>query len=307
VLVNADVRVSAYQGHGFVITELRPAASGCNLLWSRPNAPLQDLTEAIEPGPAIEQFDESVFAGGWFGMFPLAGIPGQTDTDVAMHGEIPRVVWDITNVSATSVACRTRTPSGFDVERMIELDGPTARVSTKARNRSGIARVITWGEHPCFDGAVFAGGRVSAAVCKAFITPEASDAAATRFTPGPRFEWPTALRADGACDDVTRIPEHADGRHDHVSATLTGAVIEVSAPQLAGRIRVQVDLATTPELLLWQHFRPASSPWDGDVFALEVCSAPGRTLDDARQTGAATVIEPDSITAWTLSVQWVQD
>ena len=299
--------MSLYPRHGCVITELRPTAAGRNLLWSRPSAPLHDLDGSIAPGPAIDQFDETVFAGGWFGMFPLAGIPGAGDTDIPMHGDVPRIAWEVARLDPDSAVCTARTPSGFDVERSLRLDGPSLRVATRARNVSGVERIATWGEHPCFARDVFAGGSLSIDASSAFITPEASDPAATRFAPGQRFDWPRALGVHGGYDDVTLVPTIADGRHDHVCATLAAPDLEVTAPGLGGRIRVSVDLTSTPELLYWQHFLPDSSPWSGDVFGLEVCSAPGRTLDDARAANAVSVVAPEGVVEWSMTVAWLQD
>lgn len=307
VIENHALLATVLPHHGCMITELIPQGSGRNLLWARSNPPEHDLGHEIANGPAIDQFDESVFVGGWFAMFPLAGLPGAGDTERAMHGEIPRISWDVINRSPSSVTCRVRTPSGFEVQRVTELLGSTLRVRTYAQNFSGSVQEVTWGEHPCLDRAVFAGGRLSASVSRSYLTSEASEPDATRFQPGQSFTWPQALRMDGVLEDVTLIPAQSDGRHDHVCATLMLPKIEVTSPHMSGRIQILVDLKVTSELLFWQHFRPPSSPWNGDVFGIEVCSAPGRTFDDARAAGATTLVEHGQVIEWGMSMEWMTE
>lgn len=52
--------------------------------------------------------------------------------------------------------------------------------------------------------------------------------------------------------------------------------------------------ATLPNALFWQRYKPAGSPWDGDVFAIEPSSTVGRTWTEALHSGELTRIEDGS-------------
>jgi hypothetical protein len=108
-IFTADLSVVAHPVHGFVITEFAPTAAGRNLLWERPRAPLHDLATEISAGPSDQAFNDEVFAGSWFTMFPVAGIPGPADSGLAMHGELPQMRWRVEEKSANSVRCSART------------------------------------------------------------------------------------------------------------------------------------------------------------------------------------------------------
>lgn len=302
-LSSPELTVVAYPAHGFVITVLAPTESGVNLLWERADPPLHDLGSAPPTGPAIREFDESVFAGGWFVMFPLAGIPGVSD-DIPMHGEAPRIAWEQIQVSRSSVTCRAVLPGRFDVQRSLRLAGRSLEVTTEVLNLSETEAAVTFGEHPCFSRSVFAGGAVRADVSAASIPPEASDPEATRYTRPQTFPWPRAERRDGPWESVAEIPAVADGRHDHICAALSSAELAVSSPRLSGSLLLHANLAELPHLLLWEHFAPSRTPWSGDVFALELCSAPGRTLDDARAAGELSTIAAGATIRWTVTAEW---
>lgn len=298
--------VVAHPAHGFVITEFVPTAAGRNLLWQRPDAPLHDLGAAIA-GPSGEAFDEEVFAGGWFTMFPVAGIPGRDDAGLAMHGELPRMRWTVEEVTPTSLRCSARTPwTGFSVSRELSIEGSTLTVRTRARNNSAEPVPVTLGEHPCLARDAFAGGRIDMEILSAAVSAEVSDPEAAKLVPGAAVRWPDAPMADGSTRDLRVVPEAADGRHDHVAAVLGGGELSVSSPALSGRFVFRVDTAELPNVLLWEHFRPRRSPWQGDVFSLEVCSAYGRTLDEARTVAPIPVIASGESIEWTVSATWEQ-
>lgn len=274
------LRVTVAPKHGFTITAIELLDGGENVLWQPADASFHDLP-ATELGPAgeasIDSFDRSVLAGGWFPMFPTAGLPG-TSADRWMHGEAPRIAWSVVDESDSHLTAVVDTPAtDIRVHRTLRVADDMVTVTTRAENRSGRDQHITFGEHPCFSRAVFAGGSLLADPARAVVT-SAADPLNARLLPGQEFRWPGAPDARGGSLDQSSLPRVPDGRHDHVS--LTG----ISRMQLRGDrhvVDLEWDAIGLPNALVWQHFRPTGSPWNGDVFAIEPMSAPGRTFDDA--------------------------
>ena len=305
-LQNDELRVVCFPGHGMLVTEIVPRGRGVNLLWQRADGPLHDFVRQANATPEGDPFDDLVFAGGWFGMFPNAGIPGVRDADEQMHGVFPRSAWDVVYADDVTVSC-TLESAGFAAMRTLRLEGSSARIETKVTNTRPIAREVSFGEHPCFARDVFGGGTVALRAVSACTMEDVSEPGANRFRAGQQFLWP--LAADSR-NDTTRtdvIPAMADGTHDHLCVRLSQPLVELSAPRLDGRVYVRSGLRETPHLLFWRHFLPPRSPWRGDVFGIEMMSTPGRTRDDAREHNALRVLGPGETVAWFLEIQWNSD
>lgn len=303
-LSNGLVQVDCYPEHGFVISAIRARGNDRNILWNPRGASFGPLP-LRELGPAgnesVDSFDSSMLAGGWFAMFPTAGLPGNSD-DRWMHGEAARLAWHIVAKSESEVVCRLRTPvSGFELERSVKLESTTVIVSMTATNMSGSTQRITFGEHPCFSRDVFAGGSLLATPREAEVTSHA-DPLNARLIENARFAWPHAPLIAGGTVDLSHIPLSPDRRHDHVTLGNLGA-LQIRGLDLS--LSLSWDHAKMPNTLIWEHFRPIGSPWDGDVFAIEPSSAPGRTLTDATAASATTEIaDKESISTWMkLSIQ----
>lgn len=298
-LSNGFVQLDCYPEHGFVITAIRPRGTDRNILWNARGASF-DALPTRELGPAgpesIDSFDRQVLAGGWFPMFPTAGLPGDSG-DHWMHGEAARLAWDIVSTSESELVCRLRTPvSGFELERSVRLESSTVIVSMTATNDSGSAQSITFGEHPCFSRKIFAGASLVATPREAHVTSHADPLNAT-LVENAQFMWPNAPLTSGATADLSNIPLVPDGRHDHITLHDIGCV-EIRGDQLS--VLLSWDQAAMPNALIWEHFQPIGSPWGGDVFAVEPSSAPGRTWTDATTVSARTEIaNGHSLSTWT--------
>lgn len=303
VMRNSALQVSCVPAHGMVLTEIVPLEVGENLLWQRRDAPLHDFLSPAQATAEGDPFDEQVFAGGWFGMFPNAGIPGAGDTDEQMHGTFPRFSWRVVQQSDTTLACELEV-DGLRAIRMLRLEGATVRVETTVENRSGANREVSYGEHPCFSRRVFADSEISLGAVRAYTTPEVSEPGANRFAAGQEFRWPFAEERLGAIVRADVIPAVADGSHDHLCVKLADPCIELTVPLHHAKVTVCSDLDATPHLLFWRHFRPPRSPWQGDVFGIEMMSTPGRTRDDARVGGALRWLRHGEELSWSLEIQW---
>lgn len=302
-LGNSAIEVECYPAHGFAIGAIRRRDSLVNLLWNPEGARFDPLTTELGPSgtASIDTFDRGILAGGWFLMFPTAGLPGVDAEGVGapqwMHGETARLPWKVLNQSGTSVQCEVRTRH-FLVQREVRLLGNEVRVSTEATNVSSSSQSVTFGEHPCFPRPVFGGGTVQLSAVEAAVTSIA-DPPNSRLAEREVFTWPQAPLGAGGLRDLSVIPEQADGRHDHV--WLKNVEGRASIVALSGELNVQLswDAKALPYALLWQHFLPLNSPWGGDVFALEPVSAPGRTSDDAVNAGAHTSVSPmATVSSW---------
>lgn len=148
---------------------------GVELLYSRGGVP-SSLPPLGPPGRASERdFDDGIFRGGWFPMFPVAGMP---DESTWQHGWAPRVAWEVGARRSDSL----RSSAGGDfldgggarVVREIRLSRGALTVFTAITNSGDGMRTYTFGEHPCFPRELFAGG--------AIVSPE---------------PLPLAARADG--------------------------------------------------------------------------------------------------------------
>ena len=296
-LTTDQLEVDLYPEHGFVIGAIRHHTDPRNILWN-PDGASFDPLPAADLGPAgdasVDTFDRQLLAGGWFAMFPNAGLP--SDITQWMHGEAPRLAWKVISAADTEVTCALRTPaSGFRVERTVRVDGNTVAVTTRAVNDSGDTQQVAPGEHPCFSREVFAGGVLIADPDRAEVTSHADELNATLAASTP-FTWPNAPLLEGGTTDLRVIPEEPDGRHDHVTLTGSGRVTAVGSTLAAS---LMWDQDAFPHSLLWEHFQPLGSPWAGDVFAIEPAHAPGRTSADAAAANAVTTVAPgETVTSW---------
>lgn len=288
-LQNDHVRVNVAPQHGFVIASIELSDSTENILWNPPNSSLDALpSDDLGPSgdPSIQYFDREILAGGWFPMFPTAGLPG-SDTERWMHGELPRLRWNVVEESDTHITAVVDTPAtSFNVQRTVRLIGDTISAATRVRNHSGRTQQVTFGEHPCFSRKVFAHGVLEAAPRTVRVTSPA-DLINARLVGDREFCWPNGLMTTGETVDLSVIPGAPDGRHDHIS--LSG----IKKATIRGR-RHTVDLEwDLPHALLWQNFGNL------DVFALEPMSAPGRTFDDAVAADAVTTLrDKQTLQTW---------
>lgn len=302
-LDDGTLRVSANLEHGFVVTELAPAGVG-NVLWTRPNRTEAALPERADAVSATDDFDEHVFIGGWFGMFPTAGIPALTDSDRVMHGDLSRVRWSVEAQDALSVTASAWARPGFRMRRSVTVQAGALHVATEVQNVTADDQMISFGEHPCLARAVFAGGRISMDAVSLRVPEERSEPAAARLLPGQQGQWPLALGIDGAQHDISRIPAASDGSHDHVALEVAKGVVSVESPAHRGRLEFGFDSGLLPHVLLWRHFQPPATPWGGDVFSAEAMSTPGRSLQDPGAREALRLIPPDGRFSWQMSAVW---
>lgn len=264
---------------------------------------MQDLGFALPVNAQADDFDERVFVGGWFPMIPLAGIPGRGDVDLLMHGEAARLRWDVLSATEHELRCRLLMPrSGLTVDRIFTVEGRSLTIFSRVTNDSGVRQELTVGEHPCLDRSVFECGAIVLDARRGFITAEASSPHATRYATDQTFVWPEIRLRGGGSVDASIIPSQ-DGRHDHVCLELHRGTVAATAPRLGGQLRLDVSDVLS-SLLYWQHYLPSDSPWQGDTLGLEFCSAPGRTLDDARDARAVSAIEPGEALEWRISATW---
>jgi galactose mutarotase-like enzyme len=207
------------------------------------------------------------------------------------------------HVDKTRLACSVRcvrTP--LHVRREIELDGDGARIDTRVTNEGGHAVPYSWGFHPCFDRATFAGGRIELEADTAHVPAPPFDPAHARLPAGTRFTWP---QIDEPKLDVAAIPAAPTGSQDHVAVTPRSGTLRVTAPRHGLVLTLDYDLEAFPYLLLWQDFGSRSG-WPlwgcGDVFALEPSTNPGRGAEDAGP--ALRHLDADATVATSVRVRW---
>jgi galactose mutarotase-like enzyme len=311
-LTSAALTLRCRPRDGFVVTSLVDRASGADALWTRPAFEPAAVERRLgSPGAAsIESFMD-IFVGGWFPMFPSVGHAGSHGGSFALlHGEAARLPWTVTDVTETSVAATLRTiRTPFAVERTLVLEGAEAICRTRIRNVGREPAPFMWGEHPCFDRELFAGGRITLAASGCFTPTPADDPSNCVLTAGQRLEWPVGERAAGGSLDVGLIPDEPDGRHEHICTTLDSGVVEIGAPRARRVLRLRFDLAVYPYALVWQNYRaPGGSCWGAiDTFTVEPSTNPGRDADDAFEAGAVRTLRPGDEAAAELGIGWHSD
>lgn len=304
IIDDGALRVVCLPLHGFVISEFHPSGVG-NLLWSRQAASrLPDLPVQATSVADSDDFDDAVFIGGWFGMFPTAGLPGETDDDRIMHGDLPRVRWQVQDHDRSTVTATAEARPGFGMTRRLSVSGGVLVVETEIRNRTDHVQLVAYGEHPCLSRTAFRGGRVVVDAGIVRIPVAVTEPGAASLLPGSEGSWPWVSGIDGAARDASRIPAVADGTHDHVALSLDSGTFAVEAPSLKGRLVFSVDPETLPHVLIWRHFHPPASPWGADVFSPEAMSHPGRSLDDPGARAALRSLESGGSLRWRARAAW---
>lgn len=311
------LRVVCTPAQGFSISSLVDRASGADALWRRE-------THAVEPcsrtlGPAGERSEETFvdrFAGGWFEMFPEVGYTQPGDPASLVHGEVVRLPWEVVDQGPLHVAARvTLVRRPLRIERRLTLDGAILTVEERIENAGRAPVPYTWGHHPCFARATFAGGRIELDVAAAEVPEPWFDPANATLALGP-FPWPhapvRAAEADtaaGAPIDLSALPRERDGRHDHACLTLgeRGGSLRLTAPAHGRALRVEFDRERFPYALLWQNFGAGEGfPFwgEGDTFAVEFSTIPGRATPDAIAAGAVSTLAPGASSQTTFTVAW---
>lgn len=319
-LSSDDLQVRCTPAQGFSIASIVDRSSGAEALWQRPGH--TPATCSRDLGPAGEASDArfvDVFAGGWFEMFPEVGYTQPGDPASLVHGEVVRLPWEVVSASDSHVEARVacvRRP--LTLTRRLALDGAVLRVAERIENVGRAPAPYTWGHHPCFSRATFAGGRIELEVASAEVPEPWFDPEHALLAHGP-FAWPVApARADRAGGDATAhatidladVPASADGRHDHACLRMAGGAIRLTAPGAGdgGRaLRIGFDHERFPYALLWEHFQAgAGFPFwgGGDTFAVEFSTIPGRSTPDAIAAGAVSVLYPGEVVETAFTVGW---
>lgn len=305
-LLSPALEVTVHPGHGFAIGSIVDRATGEELLWHPPGTSFRNLVDTLDPsGDASgRQYDREILAGGWFAMFPTAGLPAGHGW---MHGEAPRIEWQITDDETDSaVSCRVELPfSRLIVERTVRLRSSVVRVEMTARNPTDESVPITFGEHPCFPRALFAGGEIDLPRGSRVLTTSPVQAEAGFTRPDADSAWPEVAAAAGGFVDMSQIPAEPDGRHDHLSIEVPDG--RLSLVGASRSVRLTWDAATLPHVLLWEHFLPQDSMWPGDVLGVEPVSARGRSMEDARLHGGLRMLDPGEVLNYWMELELVRD
>ncbi|MGW9269080.1 hypothetical protein [Microbacterium sp. NPDC055599] len=247
VLRAGEARVAIAPAHGCLIHELDDGAG--DVLWADGRPP-----RVLDPSPVVgeesaREFDEDILLGGWFPMFPAAGVPTAT---TQQHGWAPRVPWAVVEHTETRVTCTAAGPfldgGVAELTRSVELEARALTVSTTVRNAGVDAGAFTWGEHPCFSRERFATGRAV-------------------------FEG----------EPVAAVPARADGAAGHLARSARGASAAVVGPR--GAVTLTDAAGTLPHWLLWFNHASAELP-RADTLAWEPSTAAGLGVGDALAAGA---------------------
>lgn len=265
VLRAGRARATVVPAHGCLIHEFDPG--GGDVLWSDGRRPRVLVPSELTGEESAQEFDEEVLVGGWFPMFPGAGLPTPS---TAQHGWAPRVPWTMVAHADDRVVCVADGPfldgGVAELTRTIALEDGALTVSTVVRNTGSGVRSFTWGEHPCFSRAFFAPGRVLF-----------------------------------AGEPVVAVPAHADGGAGHIArhgAHATGALL---GP--AGSVTLRDVAGTLPHWLLWSNHAAADLP-RADTIAWEPSTAAGLGVGDALAAGTVQRLEAGDVFHAVVRCEW---
>lgn len=300
ILRSEELLVDVYPERGFLIGQIRSILVDRNLLWTK--VPEESFRGELGPRglASVARFHRE-FSGGWFPMYPTAGLPGYIGNEPTWHhGEAARLPW---RVSASQDENRVRAEvllSGdrLNLVRMLSLDRATLTVRSQLTNMGDSAVVWSAGEHPCFDRSAFAGGNILLDSAQSWIPFPHYDPLHASLCAGSRFEWPHAPTLHGHRLDLSKVPHSRCKRHEHVALCLRSSDILVQAPELGINVRLSID-QNLPYMLLWEYFDDKVH----DVFAVELCSASGRSVGEAFESDSMQVLEPGAMVEFGLSLR----
>lgn len=224
-----------------------------------------------------------------------------------MHGEAARLPWHVDAQNSSRIQCSVsllRSP--FDVVRTLSVEGSALTVETSIANTSSEVAFMTVGEHPCLDRQTFRGGSVSVDVRRATVPHPPTNNPCSSIQPGSDVAWPFATSILGPDQDVSLIPNQADGRLDHIEIAPRHGRVTITAPDYGATLALEYDQKSFPHVLYWMNFRAPEASWGGlgDVFAFEPMSAGGLSPSDADRLGQISKIEPGECWSHWIKLSW---
>ncbi len=262
------VRVSIAPAHGCLIQGIELGAG--NILWTDGRSPRMLAPSTLLGPESAREFDDEVLIGGWFPMFPSAGVP---TPETQQHGWAPRVPWAVTEHDETRLVCVAEGPfldgGRAEVTRMIRLDPDALTVTSTVRNAGRGVRTFTWGEHPCFSRSHFAGG--SAGIGR---------------------------------EPLVAVPANPNGAAGHITLRAPGAAASLGGPR--GAVTLTDVEGTLAHWLLWINYAAVDLP-RADTLAWEPSTAAGLGVGDAiaadavERLGAGETFRASVRCEWTLS------
>ena len=204
---NNDLRLTVVEGGGH-IAEVLHKATGVSPLWIPP-------WPSIEPGDYVASKDD-VYGAGVESQL-LSGIMGHnlcldifggpSDEEYAAglqpHGEASIATYDLDARASEMRMAATLSESSLEVERRLQLDGDSVRVSESVENVSATDRPVAWTQHvtlgPPFLEVGITQFRASATQSKVLETTFGS---ADYLKTAAIFDWPHAPRIDGGTEDL---------------------------------------------------------------------------------------------------------
>lgn len=260
-----EASAQVHPGHGCLIGALRLGDQ--ELLW-RHGQPRTLRSTNSRGAASAEEFDDEILIGGWFPMFPSAGLP---DDNTQQHGWAPRVSWDIAHQTTSAVTALARGPflngGTASLRRVITLTDTALRVDTRIINEDNHDDgLFTFGEHPCFARSTFAG---------------------------------SALAVNGRTLSIAPANPDRHAGHHHT----TGTEASMTTASESWRFRV-IDVAgSLPYWLLWENYE-ADELTRADTFAWEPSSSPGAGIEQARHADALIRLSPGSSTDFAVRCEW---
>jgi len=216
---NTDVRLTVVEGGGH-IAEVFHKATGVSPLWIPP-------WPSIEPGDYVAAEDrtygasvESQLLSGIMGhnlCLDIFGGPSDEEYAAGLqpHGEASIATYQLGAAATEIRMAATLAESSLKVERRLQLQGDSIRVSESVENLSATDRPVAWTQHVTLGPPFLENGRTEfrASATRSKVL-ETTFGPADYLKTGAIFEWPQAPRIDGGSEDLRTFTARAkSGAH----------------------------------------------------------------------------------------------
>jgi hypothetical protein len=211
---NNDLRLTVVEGGGH-IAEVFHKISGVNPLWIPPWPSIEPRDYVISKDTTYGAGVESQLLSGIIGhnlCLDIFGGPSDEEYAAGLqpHGEASIATYELDR-SPTEIRMATLlSESSLKVERRLQLNGDSIRVSESVENLSATDRPVGWTEHVTLGPPFLENGRTEfrASATRSKVL-ETTFGPADYLKTGAIFEWPQAPRLDGGTEDLRTFTSRA--------------------------------------------------------------------------------------------------
>ncbi len=217
------------------------------------------------------------------------------------HGDFWRLEWQAEQAGSEIRMAATGVSLPLRLERRLQLAGETLSIAYRVRNVGDAAVDYAWSAHPLF--AVERGDRVVLPPSVEQVRVEGS--AGRLGKKGAEHPWPRSQANGGAVIDLSVAGRIEDGVGDKLfAASPVEGWAAVERRNLGLTVTVQFDPKQAPWLGLWLCYGgwPEGNARRQQCVAIEPCTAPADSLEQAVAGGWARSLAPGQSDQWRMRI-----